>query len=207
MRRFGAVWVAIAVTVAACSGGEATTTTAAPPAALASSLVLGESGAPPGTEFAASLSWQQVTMGLDEAVAGGVVEELESLGLSDASVSVFVSPASSDTGRVDLAAGGLLAVSVALTFGDGASAESALEIIEAAAMAYAGVVDATPRPFDVGSVAEGAAGLVVDDASFPGGAAVVAWVEGAVLRISFAQGGDPTRDAQTLANAMTEVEP
>lgn len=168
---------------------------------------MGESEAPQGTEFATSLSWQQLRPGLDELVEGGIVEELESLGLNDASASVFLSPASSDTGRVDLAAGGILAVSVALTFGDGISAGSALEIIEAAAMAYTDAVDAKPRPFDVDSVAEGAAGLVVNDASFPGGAAVVAWVEGAVLRISFAQGGDPTRDAQTLANAMTEVEP
>jgi hypothetical protein len=140
-------------------------------------------------------------------VEGGLVQELESLGLSDASVSVFVSPASSDTGGVDLAAGRLLAVSVALTFGDGTGAESALETIEGAAMAYAGAVDATLRPFDVGSVAEGAAGLAVNDPSFPGGAAAVAWVEGGVVRISFAQGGDPTRDAQTLAKTMTEIEP
>jgi hypothetical protein len=199
--------LAIAVTVAACGGGEAatTTTTAAPLAVLPSSLVLSESGAPQGTEFVASLSWQQVRTGLEEIVEGGVVEELESVGLSDASVSVFLSPALIDVG--DLAADGLLAVSAALAFGDGAGAESALEIIEGAAMVYAGAVDAMPRPFDVDNPAEGAVGLVVTDPSFPGGAAAVAWVEGAVVRISFAQGGDPTRDAQTLAKTMTEMEP
>jgi hypothetical protein len=157
-------------------------------------------------ELAASLSWQQLRTGLDELLAGGVVEELEFLGLSDASVSVFLSPASSDVGRVDLAAGGMLAVSAALTFGDGAGAGNALEIVQEAAMAYAGAVDATPRPFDVDGLAEGAVGMVVNDPSFPGGAAAVAWVEGAVVRISFAQGGDPTRDVRTLADAMTEME-
>ena len=208
MRGLRAVWVAIAVTVAACGGDVAATTTTAAvlPGVVASSLVLGESGAPPGTQLAASLSWQQLRPSLDELVAGGGVEELESLGLGDASVSVFVSPASGDAGGVDLAAGGLLAVSAALTFGDGAGADSALEIIQGAATVYADAVDATLRPFDVDSAAEGALGLAVNDPSFPGGAAAVAWVEGAVVRISFAQGGNPTGDAQTLANAMTEME-
>lgn len=208
MRGFGAVWVAIAVTVGACGGGQSamTTTIAVPLAVQASSLVLGESEAPPGTEFVASLSWQQLRPDLDELLVDGVVEQLESLGLLDVSAGVFVSLVSDDASTVDLASGGLLSVSAALAFGDDADADSALEIMEGAAMEYAGAAGATLRPFVVGDFAEGAVGIMTDDPSFPGGAAAIAWVEGAVLRISFAQGGDPTRDAQTLAEAMTEME-
>jgi len=209
MRGLGAVSVALAVTFAACGGSEATTTTTitAPPVGLAVSLALGEIGAPQGTELTASLSWEELRPSLDELLAGGVVGELESLGLSDASAVVFLSPVLDDAGAVDLAAGGLLAVGAALSFEDGASAGDALEIIRKTAMAYAGAVEAMPQPFDVGGVAEGAVGLAVNDPSFPGGAAAVAWVEGSVLRISFAKGGDPTRNAETLAKTMTEIEP
>lgn len=209
------MWVTMAITVAACGGGEATVaasttatltaTSALPVAVLASSLVLGESEAPPGTEFAGSLSWQELRPGLDDLLAGDTVEQLESLGLIDASAGVFVSPVSDDIGMVDFASGGLLAVSAALTFGDGSGAGSALEIIEGAAMVYAGGADATLRTFEVVGVVEGAVGVVVNDPSFPGGAAAVAWVEGAVVRISFAQGGDPTRDALTLAIAVRAI--
>lgn len=203
--------MAITVTVAACGGGEAittTTTTTAPPRdVVASSLVLGESGAPPGTELAASLSWQQLRTDLDDLLGGGVVDELESLGLIDASADVFVSPTLSDASTVGLASGGMLAVSITFTFRDDAGADSALEIIEEAAMVYAGAANATPQPFDVVGVATGAVGLAVNEPSFPGGAAAVAWVEGAVVRISFAQGGDSTRDARTLAKTLTEVGP
>ena len=72
-------------------------------------------------------------------------------------------------------------------------------------MAYAGAAYTTVQPFDVGGVTEGAVGLAVNDPSFPGDAAAVAWMEGAVVRISFAQSGDPTQDARALANAMTEM--
>lgn len=213
MRVYGSMWVTMAITVAACGGGEATVTTpttatttaASPDSGVASSLVLGESEAPPGMEFVGSLSWQELRPGLDDLLAGDTVEQLESLGLLDASASVFVRPGSDDTGTVDFDSGVMLAVSAVLAFGDGVGATSALEIIQGAAMVYVGAADATARPFDVVGVAEGVVGLMADDRSFPGGAAAVAWVEGGVVRISFAQGGDPTRDAQTLAEAMREM--
>ena len=153
----------------------------------------------------ATYDWQEARSLLDDRLEG-LADDLEELGLTDASVSVFITEGVTSQLPLDLSGAGHLIISVAAEFDSAESAVLALERLESAGFDYTQQAGVTASRFSPDAVTTNAAGGSVPDGAFPGGAAAVLWVEGEVVRMALVQGGDPRMDAESVASRMIEQE-